>query len=71
MTATYGVADDVSVGDELDGVSAEVSDGDGLPEIVVREVGLGAFDFVGVLLGVGERLVWVGCGVLVSSGVTV
>jgi hypothetical protein len=64
------VVDDASVGDELDGVPVGVSDGDGLRESVELEVGLGVFDFVGFLLDVGEWLVWVGCGVLVCSGVT-
>jgi hypothetical protein len=63
--------DDVWVGD-VDGSPVVLPDGDGAPEVVVLEVGLGVVvDFVGVLLGLGERLVRVGCGVLVCTGVTV
>lgn len=59
----------MAVGEAVDVSSVVLPDGDGLPETVGLEVG--ASDFVGVLLGVGERLVRVGSGVFVCSGVTV
>jgi hypothetical protein len=44
-----------------------VPEGDGLPDVL----GVGVVDFVGVSLGLGERLVRLGRGVLVCVGVAV
>jgi hypothetical protein len=67
---TQGLADDESVGEVGDGSRVGAPD-DGLPDVLGVWLGVAVVDLVGVLLGVGERLVRLGRGVLVCEGVAV
>jgi hypothetical protein len=66
----YGFGDEESVGRSVDGSSVGVPDGDGSPETDGLDVSVGVevVDFVGVRLGLGERVVRVGRGALVCEG---